>query len=207
MKKVMIFFFMIMLVNVYGVTEWDFHGINGNGSLTILYKTLPPLVVEVDEPEIMRIKRGTSKFKYSNSTKSQKPLNVNIEIQFNDGIIDQNGINKDIVQAIYDTVNLKLLGNGKIELRAMNETIWPRIDGTGVINGIVYFSNISGDKENNGESITRKLGESIKGGLLTSNDIYIDAEFNQEEKEILAGTYLGKITLEVEFIGKETLWQ
>lgn len=200
-KKVILIYFMVIKI-IFSATEWNFSGINGNGSITILYKTLPPLVVEVDEPELMRIKRGKDSFKYSDVSRSKKPLNVNIEIQFNNGIIDNNGSNKDIISTIYDTVKLELLNNGEITLLQDNLSGVPRNNDSLGIKGEVYFTNISGIELENKYILIKKLGESIKNGLLTTNDIYIDAEFNKEKNEILSGQYSGKIIMSVEFIGK-----
>lgn len=212
MKKLkilkIVIIFNLLIVNIFSKTEWTYSGIN-DGGLMILYKTLPPLIVEVDEPEIMRIKKGSETFKYSNVTKTKKPLNVNIEIRFNNSIIEENAINKDIVQTIYDSVRLSFQDDGKFNLYKSTEGILPK-NIVESIDGEVFFTDISGTKLQGNEAkiLVKPLGNTIQGGVLSQNNIYIDSEFNKDKKQILPGNYSGEIKLEVEFIGKDNfrLW-
>lgn len=207
MKKIIIIF-NLFIVSVFGKTEWTYSGIT-DGGLMILYKTLPPLVVEVDEPEIMRVKKGSESFKYSNVTKTQKPLNVNIEIKFNNSIIEENAINKDIVQTIYDSVRLSFQNDGIFNLYKNTDGILPK-NTIESIDGEVFFTDISGTRlpGNEAKILLKPLGNTIQGGVLSQNNIYIDSEFNKNKKEILPGNYNGEVKLEVEFIGKDNfrLW-
>lgn len=190
----------IIVVSIsYSGTIWKFSsGVNGSGGLMIVYKTYPPLVVNVEKSKIMRVKKGNEKFTYSKVIEGGKPLNVDISINFNQGIIDENGVNKEIIRSIYNNVTLSLKNNGKFYLETLVN------DESYTIDAQAYFTDKNGTRINDKSHpiINKELLDSIQNGALRQSDIYIDAEFNSERKELKIGKYSGSVILEVEFNGK-----
>ncbi len=208
-KKIITFLFVILSMESFS-TKWNYGGgLDGEAGLMLIYKTLPPLSVKVEEPEIMSVVSGNQSFKYSEVSKSGKPLNVKIEVYFNDNIVEDNSINKTIISTIYDSIRLSFVNNGnfflyeeigKVENKAGKTTIK-------AIDGEVYFTDSSGIEEatNKAKVIQRKLGETIQNATLKREDIYIDAIFNRRGEELIAGEYRGYTTLIVEFLGRGAL--
>lgn len=205
MIKNLIVLFFIITINSFS-TIWNFNGLDGEAGIILIYKTLPPLTVEVEQPEKMVVSKEQKNFKYSEVSPSRKPLQVKIEIKFNDSIIEANNINKEIIRTIYDSAKLSFLNEGKFSLikhtqengMKKNKELLP-VEET-IIDAEAFFTNDKALFE--GKEIERVLKDSIQGGTLTRQDIYIDAEFNKNNKILLAGEYSGSITLVVEFIGK-----
>lgn len=210
-KKLIILLGSLLLSTGVFSTTWEYEGgLDGESGLMIVYKTLPPLIVEVDEPELMTVPKGTKSFKYSEVVRSKKPLNVKIEIYFNNSVVEDNGINKEIIRTIYDTAKLSFVEQGEFKLIKEDSGVGPResnVDDTDVesIDGEVFFTNSIGvvKAQGNGKELISQIGDTISSGTLHKSDIYIDAQFNKKEKELLSGQYSGKTTLVVEFIGKE----
>lgn len=167
----------------------------------ILYKTLPPLIIDIDSPERMTVSKEAKNFKYSDIVSSKKPIQLRIEIKFNDSIINSNNINKEIVRTVYDSLKLSFVEQGKFRLYGVENNILNES-----IDGEVFFTNENGviEGEMNGKEIKRTLHDTIQGGVLSRKDIYIDAIFNQEGKKLLIGNYSGTVSLDIEFMGKET---
>lgn len=201
MKYKIIYIFLIFCISkiIYSGTNWQFSaGVNGNGGLMIVYKTLPPLVVNVDQPKVMRVKKGRDPFKYSESSGENKPLNVMIKVEFNKEVVGENGINKEIIRSIYNNVTLSFKNNGIFSLIKTTEKSDLQIDAQ------AYFTDQNGIRINDKAHpiINRNLSDTIQNGILLQNDIYIDAEFNKMQQELLEGRYEGTVILEVEFNGK-----
>lgn len=208
-KKMVVFLFIILSVKSFS-TKWNYGGgLDGEAGLMLIYKTLPPLLVEVEEPETMSIASGNQSFKYSEVSRSKKPLNVKIEVYFNNTIVQDNSINKSIISTIYDSVRLSFINNGSFFLYKESDGIEPRdIKKTlDLIDGEVFFTDANGIEEatNKAKIVYRKLGETIQDGVLRRDDIYIDAIFNRKQEELIVGKYRGGTTLMVEFLGKGAL--
>lgn len=205
MKKLLLFILvgLISHINLYS-TRWDFGGLDGEAGLIILYKTLPPLIVEVEKPEVLKIPKTNKSFKYSETVSKNTPLNVNIEVIFDNKIINKNGINKEIVRTIYNEVELSFDGDGKFKLDRVDNSSKEKIKEKTLssIDGEVFFTNRNGVTDGDGKKVKKILGDTIKDGKLKQDDIYIDAIFNSELKSLNSGRYIGKATLIVEFIGK-----
>lgn len=202
-KKIIFLISGILLTVSTFATTWKFEGgLDGKSGLTIVYKTLPPLIIDVDEPEMMVVPRGNQMFRYSEVSRSKQPLNVSIKVFFNKSIVEDNGINKNIVRTLYDTVRLSFSNAGKFELIKKSGSVQPKSNDI-TVDGEVFFTNRNGAIEgNNGKLLEKKIGDSIQNGILSEQEIYIDARFNNQKKEMLSGQYEGKVTLEIEFIGK-----
>lgn len=200
MKMASIFLFIILNFKyLNSETIWSFSsGVNGTGGLMIIYKTLPPLVVDVDTPKLMRVKKGNDIFKYSEASGENKPLNVRVKVQFNTEVVEDNGINKEIIKNIYNNITLSFKNYGRFQLKPLDKNNDLNIEAQ------AYFTDFNGVKINDKAHpiINKNLGDTISNGLLSQNDIYIDAEFNKERKNLLAGEYKGTVILEVEFNGK-----
>ncbi|WP_130891793.1 hypothetical protein [Fusobacterium ulcerans] len=202
-KKIFIFLLGIILnISIFSSSDWQFtSGINGDGGLTIVYKTLPPLKVEVDSPEPMRIASGNQAFTYTNSNSSGKPLSVKIEIKFNNGIIDNDAINKTIVTTIYNKVKLSFENNGEFSLIKDGKP-------EDKIAGKIYFSTAEGVKIS--EELMKPFNQTIQSGTLKVDTVYINANFNEDNKMITpkldkltedSPDYSGTARLNVEFLG------
>lgn len=202
-KKIFIFILGIILnISIFSSSDWQFtSGINGDGGLTIVYKTLPPLKVEVDSPEPMRIASGNQSFTYTSSNSSGKPLSVKIEIKFNNGIIDNDTINKTIVTTIYNKVKLSFENNGDFSLIKDGKP-------EDKIAGKIYFSTAEGVKI--GEELMKPFNQTIQNGTLKVDTVYINANFNEDNKMITpkldkltegSPDYSGTARLNVEFLG------
>jgi|GEM_PF-6373799 len=199
-KLLKLFLLCCMSILSYSAT-WKFEGgLNGDEGLMLIYKTLPPLIIEVDSPETMRVSKNIGEFTYSKVTNLKRPLNVSIKVSFNNDIIENNNaVNKEIVRTIYDTTKLSFKDNGRFYLRKTNGKL-RRLDVENQIDAYAFFSTSNGEKE--GDIINRGLGDTISNGTLSQNNIYINAIFNQEKKELIPGEYSGIVTLMVEFLGR-----
>lgn len=207
-KKIFFIINLFSFVFLFGTT-WKYEGgLDGEAGLMIVYKRLPPLIVEVEEPEIMNIPSGNNSFIYSQVSRARKPLNVKIEIYFNNSVTQENGINKEVIRTLYDTAKLSFKNEGNFILNIENSGISPKNvvgDNNFSIDGEVFFTNLNGlpNIDGNGKELTLKIGDSILGGTLYRSDIYLDAEFNKQKKFLLSGQYSGGAVLMVEFLGKE----
>ena len=200
MKRIILYIFIgfITSINLFS-TKWEYGGLDGEAGITLLYKTLPPLIVDIEKTEILKVAKTNQSFKYSEVSDKRAPLNVNIEVSFNNEIINNNGVNKEIVRTIYNEVELSFEENGIFFLIENNTPIDQEIK---TIEAEVFFTSRNGEVEGNGKKIRKILGDTIKDGKLQQNDIYIDAVFNSSKQLLFSGEYKGTVVLVIEFIGK-----
>lgn len=206
MKRIIILFLLLLSFNSFS-TKWQYGGgLDGEAGLMIVYKSIPPLVLKIDEPETILIPSGNGTFKYSEISKSKKPLNVRLEVKFNSHIVENNSVNKSIISTIYDTARYSFINNGSFFLEKTSIKNGEILIEEG-IDGEVFFTDINGNEEaaNKAKIINRKLSESVKDGILNREDVYIDAIFNRRNKQLTTGRYEGKTTLVVEFLGRGAL--
>lgn len=203
MNKILIF---LLIFELCKATSWNFTGgLNGEDGLMIVYKTLPPLSVEVDQPEVMIVPASNAPFRYSEVNKNRNLLEVRIEIRFNKEIIEtNNAVNKKIVRSVYDRAKLNFKDDGifyleKINSKKIKKDVLDEVNNK--IDGEVFFTTAGG--VDLGKEITEKIGDTIQNGTLSKRYIYIDAKFNKEGKQLMLGEYKGTATLVVEFLGKE----
>lgn len=169
-----ILIFMLLVTYLYPVTK-----INYAKQLVILYKVLDPLTVEVDTPEKMTVKSGREKFKYSEVTSSKKPLNVKVEAPYKERDL--------ILDTIYGTATLELLNNGRFELKSIE-------DQNKVVKGRGFFSEVG---ENTSKMKLELFNSNVANKYQASTKI--DAIFNEDQDEMLMGTYKGVMILNVTY--------
>lgn len=184
-------------------TEWKYQGgLDGGAGLMIVYKSVPPIKIEVEEPEIMVVPRGTQLFKYTEASRKKEPLAVKIEIQFDSSIVQDNGVNKQIITQMYNSAKLWFDNNGYFEMIDSNGVI-PKAnnqENSRSIKAEAFF--VDKNKANEKKETIINFKETIQNGLLVSDKAYIDAKFNTEGKEMLSGNYRGVAKLNIEILGK-----
>lgn len=195
-------------VNNYS-SEWKVTGISSDGGLMIVYKSLAPLSLTVEDPKTMKIPKGIKEFTYSQIT-GGRPLKVSVQTKYNSTI--NNELDKNIIKTIYDSVkfgfestytsgsnNFKLdYFSQKGENYSENEKIEK------YINGRAYFTNLNAVETGNTDS--KQLSDNIKVGTLTA-ETYLDAKFTVPDSVQLLGgeTYRGTLRVKAEFLGKNPL--
>lgn len=215
MKRVMIIGILLALiaVNIHGrdySSDWKVNGISPDGSLMIVYKSLAPLSLKIEEPKKMVIPKSIKTFKYTQITRSQ-PLKVVAETKYDTTINNQVG--KEIIKAIYNSVKFSFESkdgfggntfrldyipqNVKNQVREENNEINKYIEGK------AFFTNISGNDPKDEVEIV--FEDNIASGVLSART-YIDAEFKvPEETKLLGGElYSGTIRIKAEFSGKNS---
>lgn len=202
-KYIIILTSLVFSIMTYS-SKWTYDGIS-NGGLMILYKSLPPTSIMIETPEVMTVSKNQGTFWYSEVSPTRAPIKVDIKIKFNDGIVNNadNGLNKEIIYQIYDQVELTFLDNGVFSLTPTDSNV---VNEQTTIDAEAYFVKSGGvilDGEN-GKKVQRKFINTIQNGLLTidNSPIYIDAQFNKKNKELMSGSYSGTVKLEIEFKGK-----
>lgn len=197
----------IFISSITLASKWTYDGIS-DGELMILYKTLPPAAINISEVEEMVVNKNIGTFRYTDTNKSKEPLEVDINITFDPNVVTngENDLNKQIINTIYNQVELRMVNDGKFFLNKFesgkNQNKKQNIEQKeGIIDGHAFFVNKS--KVYIGTKIIRKINNTIKNGNLTidGEPIFIDAEFNRDRKQLLSGNYKGTVTLEVEFKG------
>ena len=174
MKNLGIFLFVLCTLKAYAVTNFNY-----SNQLVVLYKVLDPLKVTVSQTEKMKVVAGKQKFKYSEVVDSKTPISVLVEAPFNQ--------RDDILDTVYGTATLELENSGKFSLKSTNGNS-EEIDARG------YFKNEPGEPSKiilplfTGTSITKYEGRTE-----------IDAVFNENQKEMLMGTYKGVLRLNVTY--------
>lgn len=210
-KKIIVGVSVLLLsVIAFGKTTWKLNGaLDGDAGLMIVYKTIPPLMVDVEDPDLMVVSKSRGSFTYSEVAKSKQPLKGRIEINYDKDVASQgnNGLNKNIIRTIYNSVNISFLDNGVFALRKDTTGIEPkkgerRLDLENQIDGEVFFTSSKGLTRNSDKRQKLKLEDTVQNGVLRTADVYIDARFNKGGKELMAGKYRGVTTLVVEFVGQ-----
>ncbi len=184
-------------------TEWKYEGgLDGGAGLMIVYKSIPPIKIEVDEPETMVVPRGKQTFRYTEVSKIKEPLKVKIEVQFDSSIVSDNGLNKDIVNQMYNSAKLWFDNDGMFEMIASDKLIFKanNLVNSENIKAEVFFVDKNGVNEMK-QKVTR-FKETIQNGLLISEEEYIDAKFNLDSKVMSSGSYRGVTKLNIEILGK-----
>lgn len=174
MRNIGIVIFFLCVLKSYSVTNFNY-----SNQLVVIYKVLDPLKVTVTPTEKMRIAASNRKFTYTGTIDSRVPISVVVEAPFNerDAILD----------TVYGTATLELENTGKFSLINTIDTS-NKIDARG------YFKNYPGEPSKivlplyTGTSITKYEGRAE-----------IDAVFNENQKDMVMGTYKGVLKLNVTY--------
>lgn len=207
MKRTFIIIIMLLISTLTLASKWTYEGIT-NGGLMLLYKALPPTIISIDTPEEMTVSKDQGMFWYTDVNKSNQPLKLDISIQFRSQVVGEgeNGLNKQIINAIYNQVELTFENNGEFSLNKVSKNKKEKVsDGaTDTISAEAFFVSKAGVAENGGKKIQRTFNNTVQNGLLTmdGNPVYIDVQFNKEKKTLASGSYDGILGVYVEFKGK-----
>lgn len=188
MFKIKIYQVMIFIIInqiVFSATYWK--GENQN-KITVIYKILNPLVVEVDKPERLRVNRAEKEFKYSSKSEGKKRIKVTVEAPYNKGSID------DILRKIYERVYFRLDNDGRFEL--LHDT-----DSTAKIEGQGYFVDEEISTVGNRVTSFDKSFYNNVGGENFNATTEIDVDFKLPSEFIPLGVYRGILKLNVWFGG------
>lgn len=174
MRSIGIIVFFLCVLKSYSITNFNY-----SNQLVVIYKVLDPLKVTVTPTEKMKIVAGNRKFTYTGTINSRAPISVLVEAPFNerDAILD----------TVYGTATLEFEDAGKFFL--VNTT-----DSSKKIDARGYFINYSGEPSKialplyTGTSITKYEGRAE-----------IDAIFNENQKDMVMGTYKGVLKLNVTY--------
>lgn len=156
------------------------------GRISIIYKIVDPLLVEVETPKRLIVSATQKEFTYSKMTETKQPLLVTVKSPYN--TVDE------ILRKIYENVYLELQDNGVYTLR--NDTT------TKVITGKGYFIDAEGNAttETKTTYLVKQFANRVSGTgfSVTTN---IDSDFVLPEGEVPMGVYKGTLRLNVWFGG------
>lgn len=156
------------------------------GRISIIYKIVDPLLVEVETPKRLIVSATQKEFTYSKMTETKQPLLVTVKSPYN--TVD------DILRKIYENVYLELQDNGVYTLR--NDTT------TKVIAGKGYFidTEVGATAETKTTQLVKQFANRVSGTnfSVTTN---IDSDFVLPEGEVPMGVYKGTLYLNVWFGG------
>lgn len=176
MKSIKLIFLSVCL---FTSTSYAKTIINFSKQLVVIYKVLNPLKVTVEPTEKMTVKRGTQKFKYSDSIDSRKKIEIKIEAPYN--------TRDEILDKIYGTATLQMQNNGIFDMVDIT-------DKNKIIKGKGFFVN-------GGEGVSKQVlslyNTSFKDKYEARTEI--DAIFNEENKMMELGTYSGVLRIDVTY--------
>ena len=106
MKRIFIVLsFLLVTIISYSDVKWE----GEDGRLTIIYKIIDPLIVDVEQPQKLVIGSNKKNFTYSEVSKTRKPLLVTVKSSYNE--IDE------LLRKIYETVYFELPNMGEFKLK------------------------------------------------------------------------------------------
>lgn len=189
MKKIFFVFFILLKSLSYCADTWHGSGKPDN-ILVVLYKVLDPLIVEVEQPERIVIPASNGSYRYSNYSKSRRPLTVKVSAKYNKDKVD------DILRKIYERVYFKLDNNGDFELTNKKY-------GDKKIKGKGYFidSEAKATETNKLSEIDKEFSGSV-GAEKFNATTQVDADFIINDiTNTPMGEYQGTLMLDVWFGG------
>ena len=183
MKRIFIVLsFLLITIISYSEVKWD----GEDGRVTIIYKIVDPLIVEVEQPQKLVIGANQKKFTYSEASKRKKALLVTVKSPYNQ--VDE------LLRKIYETVYFKLDNNGEFKLT--NEKTTKEISGKG------YFidNEAQATRDKKVTEISKPFANRVNGNGF-SVTTGVDADFTLPEEEVPMGVYKGTLYLNVWFGG------
>lgn len=183
MKRIFIVLsFLLATIISYSEVKWE----GEDGRLTIIYKIIDPLIVDVEQPQKLVIGSNKKNFTYSEVSKTRKPLLVTVKSSYNE--IDE------LLRKIYETVYFELPNMGEFKLK--NEKNNAEIIGKG------YFidNEVGANRSNQRTEISKPFSNRVNGATF-STTTNIDANFTLPEGEVPMGVYKGSLHLNVWFGG------
>lgn len=183
MKRILILLsFLVVTVMSYSDVKWE----GEDGRVTIIYKIVDPLIVEVEQPQRLVIGANQKKFTYSEASKKKKPLLVTVRSPYNQ--VDE------LLRKIYETVYFELGNRGEFKL--VNEKTTKEINGQG------YFIDNEGKatRDKKVTELSKPFANRVNGNGF-SVTTGVDADFTLPEGEVPMGVYKGTLHLNVWFGG------
>lgn len=186
MKKSFIFvFYILIVIFCYADVKWS----GEDGKLTVVYKIVDPIIVDVDKPKKITVTSNQQSFSYSQMNGDNSKIEVRVTVPYNSGEVD------DILRAIYERVHFRLQNSGKFDLVLDKNT-------SEIIQGQAYFIDNAA-----GATTTNKKTEYFKdfSNTVAGNQFYttsqIDVDFTTTKSEMPMGIYRGILKLDVWFDG------
>ena len=188
---------------IFGASTWKVNGISTNGGLMIIYKSMAPLILDVEAGEKkMLITKEQKNFTYSKMA-GKHPIKVIARAEYNPDIVGQGGneLNKNIINTIYNRVSFEFpQPDFKLNYIPKNgEEAKP----DKYIDGKAYFTDKNG-VQNLGTKQESNLINNIVSGKLTTSEVYVDAQFTVPNNVNLLGgeTYRGSVRITAEALGQ-----
>lgn len=186
MKRIFIVLsFLLITIISYSDVKWE----GEDGRVTIIYKIVDPIIVDVEQPQKLIVSANQKKFTYSEVNRDKKRINVRINAPYN-----QNHSIDSILRAIYEKVYLELQNDGKFELQNEKKS-------QNIIKGKGYFVDneakvMSKDKQT---FYSKEFSNRVNGNKFYTTS-QIDADFEMDENMPM-GVYKGTLKLNVWFGG------
>lgn len=187
MKKILILLsFLLVTIISYSDVKWE----GEDGRVTIIYKIVDPLIVDVEQPQKLVIGANQKKFTYSEASKDKKRVNVKVNAPYN-----QNHSIDNILRAIYAKVYFELQDKGEFNL---THTKNPE----NIIKGQGYFvDKEAGISSNDKKTFYNKDFSNRVNGNKFYTTSQIDADFEMTKENMPMGVYSGTLKLNVWFGG------
>lgn len=188
MKRILVGIYFLLVSISYSDTHWS--GNYHNENLVILYKVLDPLIVTIDAPQKIILPAVKGTYRYSEKSKSQRPLRVVVKADYTKSQVD------NILRKVYEKVYFRLQGNGDFDLVNRDE-MSKKIQGKGY-----FIDSESGATVNNKLSEINKSFAGSVGAEKFSAETEIDADFIiNDPANVPMGLYTGTLKLDVWFQG------
>lgn len=178
---IMFFFFKV------GYAETIWRG-EDNKKLTVIYKVLHPLIVNIEEPEKLIINRSEENFTYSKKNERKAPILVTVKAPYNQESYDE------ILRKIYETVYFKLEDDGIFNLVHID-------DNSMKISAEAYFIDDIYTLGRNKVKEYYKPFSSNTSGKEFITTTTIDVDFKNDPSRNKLGLYKGSLKLNVWFGG------
>lgn len=187
-KSIILSLFLLMAIFSYSMVTWE----GDKNNVSIIYKIVDPVIVEVEKPQKIVVSSGQKNFTYSEMVKDRKRIGVKVNTPYNPTMID------DVLRAIYERVYFSLQDNGNFDLKNTTDPT-----NVSIIKGKGYFVD-----QNSGVLAAEKrtfydkeFANSVGGvGFYTTTEI--DADFTMQQDNMPMGVYTGTLKLDVWFGGK-----
>lgn len=183
MKKIILLLLLIKNCFLFGDTFWSGEDKQG---ITVVFKVLDPLIVNVEKPSKLYISKLDKKFSYSEKSDTKKSLLVSVETPYEN--VD------NILRRIYENVYFKLENNGVFKLSHESQKQF-YIQGNGYFIDDQYIS-----KDLKATEYSKPFSNTLNGNKFytTTN---IDVDFSILDENIPLGIYNGSLILNVWFGG------
>ena len=180
-KKIIVFFFIVFSFSTFSQTYWK----GENKKITIIYKVLDPLIIDIEPTERLYISKLDKNFKYSQKSTTRNGILVKVETPYNTSSYDE------ILRKIYEKVYFQLENEGVFDLVHENNTMYK-------IKGSAYF--VDENVKEKATEYSKEFASSVAGSSFNTTT-RIDVDFSLPDTELPLGIYKGTLRLNVWFGG------